>query len=175
MRSHPGSSPAPPRSAGRRVRPRVPPRAAPRHRGRAGGAAWGTSLPRCSGPCFHAGQRVGTLPASGAGSAGLLPVEGSGISSRSESVPVSSSRGSPSSPLSPSALMTSCAASRAGDQGRVLRWAASFAIDVSLCLRAGGGVRISRGWCTCCGRGGAWVQELVRWFCWPAFVCACGH
>ena len=35
-------------------------------------------------------------------------------------------------------------------------------------------MRISRGWCTCCGRRGAWVGELVRWFRGPAFVCACG-
>ena len=59
--------------------------------------------------------------------------------------------------------------------GRVLRGAAGSAIVVSLCLRAGGGVRISRGWGTCCGRGGAWVGELVRRFHGPAFVCACGH
>ena len=37
-RSHPGSSPAQPRSAGRRSRPSAPPRAALRHQGRVGGA-----------------------------------------------------------------------------------------------------------------------------------------
>ena len=68
-----------------------------------------------------------------------------------------------------------CAASSVGYRGRVLRGAACYTIVVSLCLRAGGGVRISRGWCTCCGRGGAWVWELVRQFGRPAFVCACGH
>ena len=44
-------------------------------------------------PCFHAGQRLGTLPAGGAGSAGALPVEGSGSASRLESVPASPCRG----------------------------------------------------------------------------------
>ena len=72
-----------------------------------------------------------------------------------------------SPPLSPSALMTSCAASSVGDRGRVLRGAAGSAIVVSLCLRAGGVVRISRGRCTCSGPGGAWVGELVRWFRGP--------
>ena len=90
-------------------------------------------------PRFHTGQRMGTLPAGGAGSAGVLPVEGSGIFSRSESVPASYCGGSPSPPLSPSAPMTSCAASSVGDRGRVLRGAAGSAIIVSLCLRAGGG------------------------------------
>ena len=108
-------------------------------------------------PRFHAGQRVGTLPAGGAGSAGALPVEGSGIASRSESVPVSPCGGSPSWSLSSSALMTSCAASSVGDRGRVLRAAAGSAIVVTLCLRAGGGVRMSRGWC---------VGALVRCSLW---------
>ena len=63
------------------------------------------------------------------------------MSSRSEFVPASSCGGSPSPPLSPSALMTSCAASSVGDQGRVLRGAAGSAIVLSLCLRAGDGVR----------------------------------
>ena len=62
-----------------------------------------------------------------------------------------------------------------GDRGRVLRGAAGSAIAVSLCLRAGGGVRNSRGWCTCCGRGGAWVGELGGWLGWLAFACSCGH
>ena len=103
---------------------------------------------------FHAGEMLGTLPAGGAGSAGALPVEGSVTASRSESVPVSPCGGSPSPSLSPSALMTSCAASSAGDRGRVLRAAAGSAVVVSLCVRAGGGVRMSRGWC---------VGALVRW------------
>ena len=97
-------------------------------------------------PRFHAGQRAGTLPAGGAGSAGAPPVEGPGISSGSESVSASPCGGSPSPSLSPSALMTSCAASSVGDRGRVLRRAAGSAIVVLLCLRAGGGVRMSRGW-----------------------------
>ena len=84
----------------------------------------------------------------------MLPVEGSGISSRPESAPASSCGGSPSPPLSPCALMTSCAASSVGDRGRVLRGATGSAIVVSLCLRAGDGARISRGWRTCCGRCG---------------------
>ena len=92
-------------------------------------------------------QRVGTLPAGGPGSAGALPAEGSGTASRSESVPASPCGGSPSPSLSPSALMTSCAASNVGDRGRVLRGAAGSAIVVSLCLGAGGGVRMSRGRC----------------------------
>ena len=90
---------------------------------------------------------MATLPAGGASSAGALPVEGSGISSRSESVPAFPCGGSPSPPSSPSALMTSCAASSVGDRGLVLRGAAGSAIVVLLCLRAGGGVRMSRGWC----------------------------
>ena len=98
-------------------------------------------------PRFHAGQRVSGLPAGGAGSAGAPPVEGSGTASRSESVPASPCGGSLSPSLSPSALMTSSAASSVGDRGRVLRGAAGSAIVVSLCLRAGGGVRMSRGWC----------------------------
>ena len=106
---------------------------------------------------FHAGQRVGTLPTGGAGSAGALPVEGSGIASRSESVPASPCGGSPSPSLSPSALMTSCAVSSVGDGGRVLRGAAGSAIVVSLCLKAGSGVRMSRGWC---------VGALVRCSLW---------
>ena len=98
-------------------------------------------------PRFGAGQSVGTLPSGGAGSAGAPPVGGSGTASRSESVPASPCGGSPSPSLSPSALMTSCASSSVGDRGRVLRGAAGSAIVVSLCLRAGGGVRMSRGWC----------------------------
>ena len=108
-------------------------------------------------PRFHAGQIAGTLPAGGAGSAGAPPVGGSGNASRSESVPASPCGGSPSLSLSPSALMTSCASSSVGDQGRVLRGAAGSAIAVSLCLRAGGGVRMSRGWC---------VGALVRCSVW---------
>ena len=126
-------------------------------------------------PRLHAGQRVGTLPAGGGGSAGVLPAEGSGTISRFESVPASSCWGSPLPPLSPNDLMTSCAASSVGDWGRVLPGAAGSAIVVSLCLIAGGGAQISRGWCTCCWRGGAWVGELVRWLRGLAFVCACGH
>ena len=64
---------------------------------------------------------------------------------------------------------------RVGDRGRSLRGAAGSAIVVSLCLRAGDGVWISRGWCTCCGRSGAWVGELERWLREPAFACSCGH
>ena len=110
-------------------------------------------------PRFHTGQRVGTLPAGGAGSAGVLPVGGSGISSRSESVPASPCGGSPSPSLSPSALVTYCGASSVGDRGRVLRGAAGSPIVVSLCLRAGHGVRISCTWCV-----GALVRcSLLRW------------
>ena len=91
------------------------------------------------------------LPAGGAGSGGTPPVEGSSTASRSESVPASPCRGSPSPSLSPSALMTSCAASSVRDRGHVLRGAAGSAIVVSLCLRA---VQMSRGWCVgalvCC-------------------------
>ena len=175
MRSHPGSSPAPPRSVGRRVRPRVPPRAVLRYRGRARGAVWGTSLRGCSGPVSTRGRGCARCLPAAQGSAGVMPVEGSRNSSRSQSVPASSCGGSPSPPLSLSALMTWCAASSVGDRGRVLRGAAGPAIVVSLCLRAGGGVRISRGWCTCCGRGRVWVGEFVRRFREPAFVGACGH
>ena len=126
-------------------------------------------------PRFHAGHRAGKLPAGSAGSTGVLPAGGSGIISRSESAPASSCGGSPSPSVSPSALMTSCAASSVGDLGCVLRGAAGSAIFVSLCLKAGGGTRISRGWCTCCGRGRAWVGELERRLRGPAFVCLCGH
>ena len=62
MRSHPGTSPAPPRSVGRRMRPRVPPRAALRHRGWAEGAVWGTSLRRCSGPVSTRGRGWARCP-----------------------------------------------------------------------------------------------------------------
>ena len=62
MQSHQGSSPAPPRSVGRRVRPRVPSRAALRHRGRAEGAVWGTSLRRCSGPVSTRGRGWARCP-----------------------------------------------------------------------------------------------------------------
>ena len=88
---------------------------------------------------------------------GRAPAGGSGNASRSESVPASSCGGSPSPSLSPSALMTSCASSSVGDRGRVLRGAAGSAIAMSLCLRAGGGVRMSRGWC---------VGALVRCSLW---------
>ena len=88
---------------------------------------------------------------------GRAPRGGSGNASRSESVPASSCGGSPSPSLSPSALMTSCASSSVGDRGRVLRGAAGSAIAMSLCLRAGGGVRMSRGWC---------VGALVRCSLW---------
>ena len=114
-------------------------------------------------PRFHAGQRAGTLPAGAAGSAGVLPAGGSRTISRSESAPASSFGGSPSPPLSPSALMTSCAATSCS------------AIVVSLCLRAGDGVRIFHGCCTCCGRGGAWVGKLERWLRVRAFARSCGH
>ena len=108
-------------------------------------------------PRFHAGQSAGTLPAGGARSAGAPPVGGSGTASRSEFVPASPCGGSPSLSLSPSALMTSCASSSVGDRGRILRGAAGSAIVVSLCLGAGGGVRMSRGWC---------VGALVRCSLW---------
>ena len=72
-------------------------------------------------------------------------------------MPASPCGGSPSPSLSPSALMTSCASSSVRDRGRVLRGAAGSAIAVSLCLRAGGGVRMSRGWC---------VGALVRCSVW---------
>ena len=143
------------------------------------GAGSGVSLgaPVFSGAVapIHAGQRAGTLPAGGVNSAGVLPAGGSGIISRLESAPASSCGRSPSPALTPSALMTWCAASSVGDRRRVLRGAAGSAIVVSLCLRAGDGVRISGGWCTCCGRGGAWVGELERWLRGLAFACSCGH
>ena len=107
------------------------------------GPGWGCCLGHQPSPLqwprFHAGQMAGTLPAGGAGYAGVLPAGGSGIISRSESAPAFSCGGSPSPPLSPSALMTSCAASSVGDRGRVLGGAAGSAIVVSLCLRAGVG------------------------------------
>ena len=125
------------------------------------GPGWGCCLGHQPSPVqwppFHAGQIAGTLPAGGAGSAGAPPVGGSGNASRSESVPASPCGGSPSPSLSPSALVTSCASSSVGDRGRVLRGAAGSAIAVSLCLRAGGGVRMSRGWC---------VGALVRCSVW---------
>ena len=78
-------------------------------------------------------------PASGVGSAGVLPAGGSGIISRSESAPASSCGESPSPPLSPSALITSCAASTVGDRGRVLRGTAGSG-------HCGVAVLKSRGW-----------------------------
>ena len=93
----------------------------------------------------------------------MLPVEVSGISSRSESVPASSCGGSPSPHLSPSALMTSCAASSVQDRRRVLHGAAASAIVVLLCLRAGDGVRISR---VC-----VWACVRVGTRCSPPAVC----
>ena len=42
------------------------------------------------------------------------------------------------------------------------------AIVVSLCLRTGDGVRMSRGWCTCCWCGGAWEGESECWLRAPA-------
>ena len=72
-------------------------------------------------------------------------------------MPASPCGGSPPPSLSPSSLMTSCAASSVGDRGRFLRGAAGSAIVVSLCLRAGGGVQMSRGWC---------VGALVRCWLW---------
>ena len=141
--SHPGSSPALHRSAGRRVRPRAPLRAVPRHRRQSGGFAH--QLSPVQWPRFHARQRACTLPAGGAGPAGVLPAGASGIISRSECASVSSWGGSPSLPGSPSAMRTSCAASSVGDRGRVLRGAVGCAIAMSLCLRAGDGVRTSCG------------------------------
>ena len=74
-------------------------------------------------------------------------------------MPASPCGGSPSPSPSPSALMTSCASSSVEDRGRVLPGAAGSAIVVSLCLRAGGGVRMSRGCCV-----GAWVRcSLWGW------------
>ena len=96
-------------------------------------------------PRSHAGQRACTLPAGGAGLAGALPAGASGIISRSESASASSGGGSPSLPRSPSALMTSCAASSVRDREPVLRGAVGSAIAVSLCLRAGNGARTSCG------------------------------
>ena len=150
-RSHPESGPAPSRGAGRRVRLRAPPRAALHHRGQVGGVAWGTSLLRCGGPVSTRGRGRARCPPAAQVPLGVLPAGGSGTISRSESVPASSCGGSPWPPLSPSALMTSCAASSVGDQGRVLRGAAGSAIVVSLCLRAGGGLRFSHG-CSACRR-----------------------
>ena len=129
------------------MRPRVSPRADLRHRGRAGGAVWGTGLRRCSGPVFYAGAERGHAArrrrrfrgrASRGGLRYCLQV---GVRDR---VPLWGVSFAVS--LSPSALMTSCASSSVRDQGRVLRGAAGSAIVVSLCLRAGGAVRLSRGW-----------------------------
>ena len=62
--------------------------------------------------------------------------------------------------------MTSYASSSVGDRGRVLRGAAGSAIAVSLCLRAGGGVRMSRGWCVGalvrCSVWGWWMGMWIR-------------
>ena len=86
---------------------------------------------------FHAGQRASMLPIAGVGLAGA-PLEGAvAITSKSESVSLSSWWGSPPQLWSPSALMISCAASSVGDQGHVLRGAVGSAIAVLLCLRAG--------------------------------------
>ena len=60
--SYPGSSPAPPRSAGRRTWLRAPPWAVLRYRGRVGGVAWGTSLLRCSGPVSTRGRGWARCP-----------------------------------------------------------------------------------------------------------------
>ena len=93
-------------------------------------------------PGFHAGQRAGVL---------LLGASSVG--------------GPPSPPRSPSALMTSCAASSVGDRGRLLRGALGPAIVVSLCLRAGDGVRTS---CGCP------VLVAVRFFARAVGVVGCG-
>ena len=167
--SHPGSSPALRRSAERCVRPRAQPRAAPCPRGRVWGVAPGTSLPRCSG---HASTR-------GRGQAPCLPAVWV-LLARCPRGALGSSPGRSPHPRPPgggsllplrsfSALMTSCAGSSVGDRGRVLLWAEASATVVSLCLRAGDGVRTSSG-CPvsrCCGRcrarGGVWVRKLERW------------
>ena len=142
------------------MRPRVSPPAALRHRGRAGGAVWGTSLRRCSGPVSTRGRsRVRCPPAAQVPRAHLpwgAPVLPPGRSP----CPRPLVGGSPSPSLSPSALMTSCASSSVGDRGHMLRGATGSAIAVSLCLRAGGGVRMSRGWCV-----GAFVRCSV-WGWW---------
>ena len=135
--SYPGSSFALRRSAGRRVLPRPLPQAVPSHWWQVGGVAWGTSLPRCRGRArCPRGARAprtrcprGRPEASPGRSPPRRPPGG----------------GSLSPPRSPSALMTSCAASSVGVWGPVLPGAVCSAIVVSLCLRAGDGVR------TCCG------------------------
>ena len=71
------------------------------------------------------------------GSGGVPSVGAAEITSTSESEFVSPWRGPLPRLWSPSALMTSCASSSVGDQGRVLRGALRSVIVVSLCLRAG--------------------------------------
>ena len=161
--SDPGSSPAPPRSTGGGRTAACPTAGSTPTSGPGRGCCLGHQSSPVQWPRFHAGQRAGTLLAGGVGSAGALAAGGPLIISRLESAFTFSCGGSLSPPLSPSALMTSCAASSVGDQGRVLRGAAGSGCVTSPCLRAGNGVRISRGWCTCCGCGGVWVGEPVCW------------
>ena len=182
--SHPGSSPALPLSAGRRAWLRAPPWAVLRHLGRVRDVAWGNSLLQCSGPISTQGRGWARCPPAGVGSVGTPPAGGPGTISMSESASASSWGGSSSPPLSPSALMTLCAASSVGDRGHVSHGAAGSAIVVSMCLRAGDGVWISRCWCTCCGRGRALVGSsnigsLARCLCARVEVrrspyCPCG-
>ena len=77
------------------------------------------------------------LPTSGVGPAGAPLAGAVGITSRSESVSLSSWGGSAPRLWGRSALMIWCAASSSGDRGRVLRGAVGYAIAVSPCLRAG--------------------------------------
>ena len=144
-RSHPGTRPALRRSAGRLVAAACPGAGSAPSSAACRGCCLGYQPSPVQGPCFHTWQRAGTLPAGGAGPAGALPSGASGIICRSESASASSGGGFLSLPLSPSALMTSCAASSVGDWGDVLRGAVGSAIVVSLCLRAVDGVRNSCG------------------------------
>ena len=162
-RSHPEFSPAPPRSAGRRVRPRAPPRAALRHQGRVGVVAWGTSLLRCSGP-FPRGAEGGHTACRwrrfrGCAARGGLPdYLQVGVRACVLLWEVSFAA---SESQRPDDLV--CRVQR-WRSGACFAWGrGGSATVVSLCLRAGGRVRISHGWCTCCGRGGAWVGELEPW------------
>ena len=60
--SNPGLSPAPHRSAGRRVRPRIPLRAAPCRWRQVRGIGWGTSPLRCSAPASTRGRGIVRCP-----------------------------------------------------------------------------------------------------------------
>ena len=77
------------------------------------------------------------LPAGGVGPAGTPLAGDVGITSRSESLSVSSWGESLARLWGASALMTTCAASSVGERGCLLRGAVRSAIAVWLCLRAG--------------------------------------